>query len=223
MLNLDMVGRLRNNRLTVYGTGSSKVWAPLLETLAPRRELSIISKPSGYGPSDHATFYEAGVPVLHFFTGFHPQYHRPEDDVEHLNVEGMRSIASLVVDLVTELALIEERPARSLAGNGNPLSDDSLGLSDLVASNQKAAPPTLGIVPASRRNGQVGVIVQQTVSRSPADLHGIRTGDVIVRVGDSRIETIEQLVTEVRAQSREKKLPIELVRNGIRMEVRVRF
>jgi hypothetical protein len=223
MLNLDMVGRLRNNRLTVYGTGSSKFWAPLLETLAPRRELSITSKPSGYGPSDHASFYEAGVPVLHFFTGFHPQYHRPEDDVEHLNVQGMRSIASLVVDLVTELALAEERPSRALASHGDSLSDTSLGLSNVVSSNQRSLPTTLGIVPASRRDGQTGVIVQQTVSRSPADLHGIRTGDVIVRVGASRIETIEQLITEVRAQSGEEKLPIELVRNGIRMEVHVQF
>lgn len=223
MLNLDMVGRLRNERLTVYGTASSKIWGPLLETLAPRRELSIISKPSGYGPSDHASFYEAGVPVLHFFTGFHPQYHRPEDDVKHLNIEGMRRIASLVVDLVTELAMADERPSRSLASQGNSLSDTSLGLSDTISSNRGAAPPTLGIVPASRRNGQAGVIVQQTVSRSPADLHGIRTGDVIVRVGDNRIETIEQLVTEVRAQSGDDKLPIELVRNGIRMEVHVQF
>ena len=223
MLNLDMVGRLRNNRLTIYGTGSSKIWNPLLETLAPRRELSILSKPSGYGPSDHASFYEAGVPVLHFFTGFHPQYHRPEDDIEHLNIEGMRRIAGLVVDIVTELAQAEERPSRSLASQGDSLSDTSLGLSDLISSNRQSAPSTLGIVPASRRDGQTGVIVQQTVSRSPADLHGIRSGDVIVRVGDSRIETIEQLITEVRAQSGDEKLPIELVRNGIRMEVRVQF
>ncbi len=223
MLNLDMVGRLRNDRLTVYGTGSSKSWSPLLAAFAPRRSLSIASKPSGYGPSDHASFYEAGVPVLHFFTGFHPQYHRPEDDVEHLNVEGMRRIAGLVVDLVTTLGQAEERPQRSLASSGSPLSDMTLGLTDLTTPDVSSGPPTLGIVPASRAQGQAGVLVRKTVSRSPADLHGIRTGDVIVRVGKQRIDSIEQLVTEVRAQSRDEKLPVELVRNGIRMEVRIQF
>jgi len=223
MLNLDMVGRLRNDRLTVYGTGSSKSWSPLLDAFAPRHSLSIASKPSGYGPSDHASFYETGVPVLHFFTGFHPQYHRPEDDVEHLNVEGMRRIAGLVVDLVTTLGQAEERPQRSLASSGSPLSDLTLGLTDLTTPDVSSGPPTLGIIPVSRAQGQAGVLVRKTVSRSPADLHGIRTGDVIVRVGRQRIDSIEQLVTEVRAQSRDEKLPVELVRNGIRMKVRIQF
>ena len=223
MLNLDMVGRLRNDRLTVYGTGSSKTWSPLLDAFAPRQGLTIVGKPSGYGPSDHASFYEAGVPVLHFFTGFHPQYHRPEDDVEHLNVEGMRRIAGLVADLVTTLAQAEERPSRSLASKGSSLSGMTLGLTDLIEPGASTGPPTLGIVPATPQQGRTGVLVRKTVSRSAADLHGIRTGDVIVRVGESRIDSVEQLVTKVRAQSRDEKLPVELVRNGIHMEVRIQF
>jgi hypothetical protein len=219
MLNLDMVGRLRSDRLTVYGTGSSKSWTPLLDAFAPHRQLTIIGKASGYGPSDHASFYEVGVPVLHFFTGFHPQYHRPEDDVEHLNIDGMRRIASLVVDLVTALSQAEDRPQRSLASD----PDDSGLTLGLAGLNLPPARPTLGIVPADRQNGQTGVVVRQTLSRSLAHVHGIRTGDVIVRIGNSRIDSVEQLATEVRAQRQGEALPIELLRNGIRMEVRVQF
>jgi len=99
----------------------------------------------------------------------------------------------------------------------------TLGLTDLTTPDVSSGPPTLGIIPVSRAQGQAGVLVRKTVSRSPADLHGIRTGDVIVRVGRQRIDSIEQLVTEVRAQSRDEKLPVELVRNGIRMKVRIQF
>ncbi|MBI1311171.1 M28 family peptidase [bacterium] len=225
MLNLDMVGRLRNDRLTVYGTGSSKHWPPLLESLAPRQHLTIISKPSGYGPSDHASFYEAGVPVLHFFTGFHPQYHRPEDDVDLLNIEGMRRIASLIVDLVRELAQAEQRPPRSLAGDNSGQSILPLEIDGLVSVPTTAEParPQLGVVPANRISGSDGILVGRTVAQSIADQHGIRTGDVIVRVGNDRVSSVEELVSHVRSQTRGSRVPIELVRNGIRLEVRVQF
>ncbi len=223
MLNLDMVGRLRNDRLTVYGTGSSKLWNPMLDVATAGNALTLIRKPSGYGPSDHASFYEAGVPVLHFFTGFHPQYHRPEDDIQHLNVAGMRRIATLVVDLLKQLAQAEQRPPRTLAGDSSGLLGSSVSFDSLLTSPSRASKPVLGVVPANRGSDREGVLVERTLKQSVADLYGFRSGDVIVRIGDDRVDTVDELVTRVGKLSRGDRLPIELVRNGIRLEVQVQF
>ncbi|MHC4876854.1 MAG: M20/M25/M40 family metallo-hydrolase [Planctomycetota bacterium] len=223
MLNLDMVGRLRNDRLTVYGTGSSRQWSAMLDLATAGRNLTLVRKPSGYGPSDHASFYEAGVPVLHFFTGFHPQYHRPEDDIEHLNVAGMRRIAALTVDLVKQLAQAEERPPRTLAGDPAGLLGTSVSFDTLLTSPTRSSRPVLGVVPANRGSNREGVLVERTVNQSVADLYGFRSGDIIVRIGDDRVNSVDELVTRVGKLAHGDQLPIELVRNGIRLEIQVQF
>ena len=82
MINMDMVGRLRENTLTVYGTGTAQEWPALLEDVnhEQTQPFELASIPDGYGPSDHSEFYGAGMPVLMLFTNTHSEYHRPEDD-----------------------------------------------------------------------------------------------------------------------------------------------
>ena len=90
MINLNMVGRLTDNRLTVYGTGTADEFDPLVERLNQHYGFEIEKEPGGYGPSDHATFYAKQIPVLHFSPGNHSDYHRPSDDADKLDLEGMR-------------------------------------------------------------------------------------------------------------------------------------
>lgn len=106
MINLDMVGRLEDRPLTVNGTGTAASWPELLAraNASMPESLDLESQPSGSGPSDHASFHAAGIPVLHFFTGTHPDYHRPGDDWERIDALGLERIIELVSTLVVTLA-----------------------------------------------------------------------------------------------------------------------
>jgi len=116
MINLDMVGRLRNDKVTVGGAGSANRFGELLDQLNRGYGFQISKSPAGFGPSDQLPFYAHQVPVMHFFTGLHSDYHRPTDLAERLNYAGMRRIAGLVTDLTLALANGESRPQSVAAG-----------------------------------------------------------------------------------------------------------
>ena len=98
MLNMDMVGRLEGRTLTVMGVGTAEEWTEVLtaanQTL--ERPLRIATSPDGFGPSDHSSFYGEGIPVLHFFSNTHEDYHRPSDDFDKIDGEGLEDILELV-------------------------------------------------------------------------------------------------------------------------------
>ncbi|MGQ0636462.1 MAG: M20/M25/M40 family metallo-hydrolase, partial [Planctomycetaceae bacterium] len=110
MLNMDMVGRLKDDKLTVFGTGTSSVWDDLLKRLGREYGFELIFKPEGFGPSDHSSFYAKQVPVLHFFTGNHGDYHRPSDDWDKLNIPGEERVVSLIEKLIVDVAPAPARP-----------------------------------------------------------------------------------------------------------------
>ena len=102
MLNMDMVGRLNDeNAIAVYGVGTSPIFKQVV--FANKGNLKVTENESGVGPSDHTSFYLADIPVLHFFTGQHEDYHKPSDDSDKLNYKGMETIAQYIFDIITEL------------------------------------------------------------------------------------------------------------------------
>ena len=107
MLNMDMVGRLRNNTVSVLGSDSAEEWDNIVQPFCDALEVNCKLGGDGYGPSDQTPFYAAGVPVLHFFTGAHEEYHKPSDDAELINAEGGALIANLVADVAFELTSVE--------------------------------------------------------------------------------------------------------------------
>ena len=111
MLNMDMVGRLTDNKLVVYGTGTAVEFDGLIEGLNKRYQFDITKKPTGYGPSDHQSFYKQKIPVFHFYTNTHSDYHRPSDDFDKINVAGMLRIADLVAEIADRIDGADERPA----------------------------------------------------------------------------------------------------------------
>jgi hypothetical protein len=187
MLNFDMVGYLRQNRLEVYGTGTAVEFDPLLTRFGSVHGLRLIREPDGDGPSDHANFFERGIPVLHFFTGFHSHYHRPSDDYERLNVEGLRRITQLGRDLVVQLAADAQRPQPRI----------NSGLEWLVERPApRAAPRTAsGMSPAAGLGvrGQLGpappggYVIREVNQRGIAARCGLRAGDCILQIGPQRI------------------------------------
>ena len=222
MLNLDMVGRLRNDQLTVYGTGTSTAWPDLIESRAKPLSLRISSRSGGYGPSDHASFYEKGIPVLHFFTGFHPQYHRPSDDVELLNITGMRKIASFVSELIVGIADSEARLVRShMAHRLADLAPETLeGV--LAGQGTRQRRVVLGVVPRKPADGK-GLRVESTVPLSPAARYGLRVGDVILRVDNQPVACTRELTARVQAHAPGERVVLQVRRNGILLELNVKL
>lgn len=179
MVNLDMVGRLNNDELTVYGTGTAAEFSAQIDRLNEKAKFRIVKVPQGRGASDHASFYEAKIPVYHFFTGLHNDYHRPSDDVDKLNVPGMVRISQLVSDVVREIAEAPARPQLlDIKGSAKPRS-------------QSASRATLGIT--IDRSTAAEPTILGVAEGGPAASAGLQTGDTIVAFDQTAIGTIGQL------------------------------
>jgi hypothetical protein len=116
MINLDMVGRLRNEKLTIYGSQTAKEFNALLDKAGLVEHLGGDRPAEITDDSDHATFYKSKVPFLFFFTGEHPDYHTPSDKFETLNIEGMRRVARVAEEVLVEIANESSRPEFSKTG-----------------------------------------------------------------------------------------------------------
>lgn len=179
MLNMDMVGRLREDKLTVTGTGTAKRFDDLLERVNQRHGLKLEKRASGFGPSDHASFYRKKIPVMHFFTGVHKDLHRPSDVFEKLNVPGMRRVAQLVVDVAEALADAEDRPeyvAMQRPGRTRP----------------GGTRPHLGTMPDFAAKGP-GYAIAEVLKDGPAEKAGIQAGDAIIQFGESKLGNLEDI------------------------------
>jgi len=182
MFNLDMVGRLQNEKLIVYGTGTAKEFDPLVDSLGQKYGFKISKQPEGYGPSDHSSFYGKKIPVLHLFTGTHPDYHRPSDDSPKLNIEGMRRVTDFLIDVVHATDAQAQRPSyieiKKIATIGSPDGD---------ASDR----PYFGSMPAYPNPEKDGVLLDRISENSPAAKAGLKDGDVLLSVGEHRTVTLE--------------------------------
>lgn len=200
MVNMDMVGRLRDNELTVYGTGSASVMDGLLDAAnvpGPSGEpFKLVRVESGYGPSDHASFYAAGVPVLFFFTGLHEDYHRPSDDFENLNLGGMIRITDMVCQVSESLATDPDRPIYEQTAD----------------QTAQARPGVFMGVSMSQQDGVV--LVSAVVAGSPAETAGLRVDDELVSFGTEAIERVENVFGVLRGRQPGDKLPIVVRRGG---------
>lgn len=175
MINVDMVGRLRDQKLIVGGAGTASGFGDLLDRINQTYQFQLSKTPSGYGPSDHTSFYAKKIPVLHFFTGTHPDYHRPTDDFEKLDIPNMRRIAQMVIEVAEALA----------DGDGRP---------QYVAVPPKPAPaaqrPYFGSIPDLGFAGE-GYAISGVVTGGPAERAGLKSGDVVLRFGDSKIANLD--------------------------------
>jgi len=182
MINLDMVGRLRDNRVTLFGTRSAPQFESMIASGA--RQLALeTNQPEGLGPSDHLSFYDKQIPVLHFFTGSHGDYHRPSDTWDKLNYDGMARIADLVLGSALAIAALPQAP--------NFVSLPSRRAA-AATGDRRLGGAYLGIIPEYASNVD-GVLLAGVAPASPAAAAGLREGDVIIQFADKKISNIEDL------------------------------
>ena len=171
MINLDMVGRLRGDRLTVFGTRSGHNFSRIVATAAGQLGLNT-SESDDVGRSDHLSFYNKKIPVLHFFTGTHEDYHRASDTWEKLNYEGMARVSDLVMASALQIADSRE-PIDFVSLPSRPPREGR--------SDERTLSTYLGSIPEYGVNAE-GVQLAGVMDGSPAALAGLRPGDIIIRL-----------------------------------------
>ena len=167
MFNMDMVGRLSNEKtLAIYGTGTSPLFKQTV--MSNNETFKIIENESGVGPSDHTSFYLGDIPVLHFFTGQHSDYHKPTDDADKLNYEGMQLISDYIFTLISDL------------DNNGKLAFRKTASDETETPRFKV---TLGVIPDYLFDGE-GMRIDGVSEDKPAQKAGLQKGDVVVALGD---------------------------------------
>ena len=169
MINCDMVGRLNDSThaLTVGGYGTSPVWSKILSQKT--KALSVKFDSSGIGPSDHTSFYLKNIPVLFFFTGIHPDYHKPTDDADKINFNGELSVIQYIQNVLKETNRTDKLPFLKTR-------EPQMGTSPRFTV-------TLGIMPDYSYTGQ-GVRADAIIDGRTAQKAGMMPGDVVVKLGD---------------------------------------
>jgi hypothetical protein len=189
MINLDMVGRLRQKRLIVYGAQTAKEFPALLDSLNWYAGLDLKAQGDGYGPSDQSSFYAAGKPVLHFFTDLHEDYHRTTDDWQKINVEGLDQVASFVTGVVTALG---NRPGPLTPVTAAPR------MPSVGTSTNSGYGAYLGTVP-DMTDSPGGVRLLGVRAGSPAEQAGLRGDDIITRIGDMNVPDLQAMTDALRS------------------------
>jgi len=206
MLNMDMVGRLNQEKtIAVHGVGTSPIFKQLL--FANKGELSITEHESGVGPSDHTSFYLMDIPVLHFFTGQHEDYHKPSDDAEKLNYEGMETISQFIFDIITEL------------------NDDGKIAFKKTKNESQDVPAfkvTLGVVPDYLYNGK-GMRIDGVSEDKPAQKAGMQKGDIVIKMGDFAVEDMMSYMKSLGKFEKGNTTKVQIKRNEEIIELEVTF
>jgi hypothetical protein len=211
MLNMDMVGRLRGNLVSVFGTESAEEWKNLVPSACEQDLLFCTLSGDGFGPSDHSPFYAAGVPVLHFFTGVHEDYHKPSDDVDKINAAGGARVAALVADIALQVAQAPQRLTLKSAPAPAPRGDTrSYGAS-------------LGTVPDYAGDGRPGLLLASVRAGSAADKAGMRRGDLLVELSGKPIRDIHDLMFVLQRSKPGEKTTAVVERDGRKVTLDVTF
>ncbi len=206
MLNMDMVGRLNSeNTLAVYGVGTSPIFKQAVNANA--RELKIAENESGVGPSDHTSFYLADIPVLHFFTGQHEDYHKPSDDAEKVNFEGMKIVSNYIFSIIKDLDNQPKLPFKKTKNESEVVPEFKV---------------TLGVVPDYLFSGK-GMRIDGVSEDKPAQKAGLQKGDIVVKMGDFEVTDMMSYMKSLSKFEKGQTAKVTVNRDGALKEVEVIF
>jgi S1-C subfamily serine protease len=149
------------------------------------------------------------VPVLFFWTGYHPDYHMPSDTADKINVPGMRRVVDLAQDVIAELATVKERPkyvAVKIAGSGG----------------SPTGGPRLGVMPAYTAGGE-GMLLEEIVDGGPAARSGLKAGDRIVGIGERPVKNVQSYMQAMSAQKKGTSIDVHVLRDGKKQTIKVKL
>lgn len=211
MVNLDMVGRLRSDRLIVYGSATAKEFPALLDSLNQAPRFDLRTSGDGWGRSDQQSFYAAGKPVLHMFTDLHDDYHKTTDDWEKINADGLAKVAEFTTNVV-----------RVLANRRDPLTFVNVPPPAPVAGGPSSGYGAyLGTVPDMSGGNPGGVRLTGVRAGSPAELAGLKGNDVIVQIGDMLVPDLQAMTNALRAHKAGDVVEVRFLRDGTEQRVSI--
>jgi hypothetical protein len=176
-------------------------WGEILDSLEAAEGISLARSPDGYGPSDQTSFYARNVPAVHLFTNVHSQYHRPDDDWDRIDRDGLERVVSFLEGLVLAVANRPE-PLTLVTGAGTPQGDVEGGYGAYLGTVPDFAPVDFGV----RLSGVSG--------GSPAESAGMRAGDILVRLGTYEIADLYVLTDALRALVPGTEVEVTYLRDG---------
>ena len=218
MLNLDMIGRMEDNKLLVYGTESAREWTKMVAAECTANDLSCPGGGDGYGPSDHMPFYMTGVPVLHFFTGPHADYHRMSDTADKINATGGIQTARVISLLALKAGApgqkfhyVKAKASPMMGGAGK--TEHSLASAAYLGTIPDYSKLTSPHGPADD-NSAGGVTLGGTRAGSPAEQAGVQAGDILTSIDDQKIRSLEEFMAALVKLQPGQKVVLGLTRDG---------
>ncbi len=205
MLNMDMIGRLEDRKIAVSGVGTSPQWEEMLEF--SRCDMNLKLSESGVGPSDHTSFYRKNIPVLHFFTGTHADYHKPSDDAELINYEGIYAVLNIMANVIYKAG---DRPLEFQVTKDN---------------NARSTPKfnvTLGIVPDYMYEDG-GVKIDGVTDEKPAAMAGLEEGDIIIQMGQVKVTDMYSYMDALSLYKKGDEITVVAKRGEEEKEFNVKF
>jgi aminopeptidase YwaD len=206
MINLDMVGRLNDSSkaLTVGGIGTSPAWGSLMNQ---NHAFTLKYDSSGTGPSDHTSFYRKNIPVLFFFTGLHTDYHKPSDDAEHINYDGMVKIVRFIEGIISSTSTADKLAF-------TPTREQNMGAGRFKVS--------IGIMPDYTFSG-TGVKADGVIDGRPAKTAGLQANDVILQLGEHLITGVDTYMQALNRFEKGQTTKIVFKRGEAVMEIDITF
>jgi hypothetical protein len=203
MFNFDMVGRFdpEKNSISVSGTATATETDSLLTLHEQGFPFTVAHAPSGYGPSDHAPFYAANIPVLYFNTGIHTDYHTPFDDTEKLDFEHSASVGNFALELI-----------ETVAGMDRPLTFHETGKQESTGRGGRTLKVTLGIMPDFAGAETRGLRVDGVTKDGLADRGGMMKGDIIIQMNGLKVANIYEYMSRLSKLKRGQTINVEVIR-----------
>ncbi len=198
-LNMDMIGRLQD-KITIHGVGSSTIWRKIIQQANVPLRINLNLQNDSHVPTDTTSFYSKGVPILSAFTGLHDDYHSPTDTAEKINYQGIGKCARLFSHII-----------HTLSEHGSIDYQSQPAPSSTSRTRLRAY---LGTIPNYSQTDQMGVLLSGVTQQGPADLAGLKSGDVIIELSSSKIENIydyTDAIGKIKAGNEEM---IKVIRNG---------
>ena len=210
MVNMDMIGRLNDSThvLTIGGYGTSPQWSALISSTLNKKIFVLNADSSGTGPSDHTSFYLKNIPVLFFFTGIHPDYHKPTDQPDKINYIGEMEVIHMIYDIT-----------QKMDGMNKPVFAKTRDKQFGVAP---AFNVTLGLMPDYSFSGS-GLRIDAISEGRPAEKAGLKAGDIIIKLGDYSVISLQTYMEALSKFNRGDQTTVEFLRDKEEMKAPVQF
>ena len=207
MINMDMIGRMKDRRLVIGGVGTAKEWRDIMAA-DTEKSFQLTLNEDGFGPSDHSSFYAKQIPVLFFWTGTHNDYHKPSDTFEKINYDDQVLILKMVARIVNQLDTADKRLTYTTA-------------------KSDPAPRTggfrvyLGTIP-NYADSKDGLLIDGVRDDSPAAKAGLKAGDKIVKIGARDIKDVYDYTAMLGEMKAGEEYVVEVMRGTERLSLRLK-